>query len=124
MPLATLVGVSHQNANITFATALLTDETAETFQWFFRTLLSAVNNEAIGVVYTDQDNAIAAGLESEMPEAKHRLCAWHLEKNLKKNLAGQLETQSFNSIKNELILEARQRRLGGGGHYQYHGKDV
>lgn len=72
LPLATFVGVDNNNRNVVIAMCFLADETTESFEWLFSTLMSAVNGIPMSIMYTDQDGAMAAALTSTLPTVKHR----------------------------------------------------
>lgn len=98
MALATFVGVDHNNRNVVLAMGLLSDESAISFEWLFTKVLEATNMHGPLVIYTDQDPAISKAIASKLPGAKHRLCSWHLVKNLKENLKNLLQKEQLNAI--------------------------
>ena len=71
------------------------EENEETFQWIFTKFLDMVNYHAPLVFLTDDDQAIANAYEKVFQplETKHRLCQWHLLKNVMKNLMAKLGNQ-------------------------------
>lgn len=85
-PLGCLVGVNNCGKTICFAMCYLARETADIFQWVFQKLLEATGNKPPGIIFTDEDPAMNLAIECVLPSAKHRLCAWHLERNLRKKL--------------------------------------
>ncbi|XP_056695552.1 protein FAR1-RELATED SEQUENCE 5-like [Spinacia oleracea] len=52
---------------------------------------------------TDQAPAIAAAIKDVFPEARHRLCAWHLGENSKKNIATQRAMKGFTELFSYLL---------------------
>src|SRR5439155_5323007 len=68
------------------ATTVVSDETKETYQWILECLLSATDNLAPNVLFTDADLAIVSAIHEMLPSTKHNYCIWHLHKNLDKNL--------------------------------------
>ncbi|XP_028082529.1 protein FAR1-RELATED SEQUENCE 5-like [Camellia sinensis] len=66
-PFGTFVGFNHHRETVIFSAALMYDETAESFTWFFHIFL-----EAIPIV---------------MPNTNHRLCTWHLMQNAVKHVS-------------------------------------
>ncbi|CAG8501112.1 13607_t:CDS:2 [Funneliformis mosseae] len=71
-------------------TAIVSEETKETYQWILKCLLSATDNLALNVLFTDADPAIVLAIHETLPSTKYNYCIWHLRKNLDKNLRGQL----------------------------------
>ncbi|XP_056694983.1 protein FAR1-RELATED SEQUENCE 5-like [Spinacia oleracea] len=47
----------------------------------FETFLKAMGGKHPISIFTDQDAAIAAGIEQVFPSSRHGLCLWHLSKN-------------------------------------------
>ena len=92
MPFGIFTGVNNFGQSICFAGSLMVEENEETFQWVFSKFLDMVNHNAPFVLLTDDDRAIANAYKKvfEPLGTKHRLCQWHLLKNVMKNLAGRL----------------------------------
>ncbi|XP_020978059.1 protein FAR1-RELATED SEQUENCE 5-like [Arachis ipaensis] len=57
------------------------DEEVCTYRWVLTNLLDVMGQRTMNLVVTDGDKAMRATIAEVMPSAKHRLCAWHLEKN-------------------------------------------
>src|SRR5437764_11145662 len=72
------------------ATAVVSDETKETYQWILECLLHATNGLAPRVLFTDADPGMIAAIHTTLPSTKHNYCIWHIRKNLEKNLKGKL----------------------------------
>ncbi len=92
MPFGIFTGVNNFGQSICFAGTLTIEENEETFQWIFSKFLNMVNYNAPLVLLTDDDRAIASAYKKilEPLNTKHRLCQWHLLKNVMKNLIGKL----------------------------------
>jgi len=58
------------------------DETKETYTWALRQLLKAMDGQKLLTVMIDKDSTIAYAIKEAMPEACHRICLWHLMKNV------------------------------------------
>ncbi|CAN1146190.1 Protein FAR1-RELATED SEQUENCE 5 [Linum perenne] len=93
-PLALFVGFNNHHQSVIFGACLMYDETAESFQWLFRTFLRCMKGKKPETIFTDQDAAMAEALREEMPDVFHGLCTFHILQNAKKNL-GSLFTQEF-----------------------------
>ncbi|KAG8363936.1 hypothetical protein BUALT_Bualt19G0074200 [Buddleja alternifolia] len=61
-PFALFVGVNHHKQTIVFGAALLYDETASTFMWFFDMFSRAMSGKKPITILTDQDAAMAKAL--------------------------------------------------------------
>ena len=62
-------------------------------------MLSATDNLAPNVLFTDADLAMVSAIHEMLPSTKHNYCIWHLRKNLDKNLRGQLHKNYNNFVK-------------------------
>ncbi|XP_021851583.2 protein FAR1-RELATED SEQUENCE 5-like [Spinacia oleracea] len=63
---ALFVGINNHWKNTMFACAFIGDETIESFVWVFETFLKAMGGKHPISIFTDQDAAIAAGIEQVM----------------------------------------------------------
>ncbi|CAB5181640.1 unnamed protein product [Rhizophagus irregularis] len=101
------------------ATAVVSDETKETYQWILECLLHATNGLAPRVLFTDADAGMIAAIHETLPSTKHNYCIWHLRKNLEKNLKGKLRNKyndfikEWNKCRNSFSEEEFQRRWHG-----------
>jgi hypothetical protein len=95
MPFGIFTGVNNYGQSVCFAGSLLSSEKKESFMWLFDTFLEMVNNNSPGVLLTDDDKAISSAFQQTfaLRETKHRLCLWHLLRNVMKNLLGVLDTR-------------------------------
>lgn len=82
LPFALIVGISAHGNTYIFACAFLGDETADTFMWVFKQFLSAMNEKHPQTVITDQDAAMMKAVAQVFPNARHRICWFHVKKNL------------------------------------------
>ncbi|KAL6142132.1 hypothetical protein ACLB2K_060415 [Fragaria x ananassa] len=80
-PLAVFVGTNNHRATVIFGCALLVDETEETYNWVLTAFLASMKQKKPVSVITDSDEAMRKALDNVMPEARQRLCAWHVGKN-------------------------------------------
>ncbi|XP_062005564.1 protein FAR1-RELATED SEQUENCE 5-like [Rosa rugosa] len=91
-PLAVFVGVNNHRATVLFGCALLVDETEDTYNWVLTAFLDSMNGKRPISVITDGDEAMRNAVNRLVPEARHRLCAWHIAKNVVKNV-GNVDVQ-------------------------------
>jgi hypothetical protein len=92
MPFGIFTGVNNYGHSVCFAGALMVDETEDNFLWVFSKFLEMVNQHAPLVILTDDDRAMANAYVKILKPmgTKHRLCQWHLMKNVMKNLCSKL----------------------------------
>ncbi|KAE8683422.1 hypothetical protein F3Y22_tig00111208pilonHSYRG00190 [Hibiscus syriacus] len=94
-PIMPIVGVNHHHNTIVFATAIIADETSQSFEWVLQNFLEAMMNKSPISVITDGDRAMQRAIKSVIPYAKHRLCSWHLSRNAQANIGDPKFTASF-----------------------------
>ncbi|XP_045827823.1 protein FAR1-RELATED SEQUENCE 5-like isoform X1 [Trifolium pratense] len=85
-PLVIFSGCNHHLQSVIFASALVSDETTETYKWLLNTFLECMNNQYPTGVVTDGDGAMREAIKQIFPDSTHRLCAWHLNKNAGENV--------------------------------------
>jgi hypothetical protein len=85
-PFVVFSGVNHHNQTIVFATGIVTRETEETYVWLLEQLLIAMKGKHPLSVITDGDTAMKNAIKRIFPKAHHRLCAWHLLRNVSSNI--------------------------------------
>ena len=99
MYLSLTIVVDNHGRSRMVATAVVSDETKETYQWILECLLHATNGLAPKVLFTDADAGMIAAIHETLPETKHNYCIWHIRKNLEKNLKGKLGNIYIDFIK-------------------------
>ncbi|KAG4947095.1 hypothetical protein JHK87_043102 [Glycine soja] len=115
-PFVVFSGVNHHNQTIVFGTAIMTDETEETYVWFLEQFLEAMKGKTPCSIIIDGDLAIRNAITRVMPGVFHRLCAWHLLSNalshvrdkqvlkwLKKLMLGDFEVIEFEEKWTEMV---------------------
>ncbi|KAI4356645.1 hypothetical protein L6164_000651 [Bauhinia variegata] len=81
--------------NIIFASALLVDESKETYIWVLEKLMEVMQDKKPYAVVTDGDKAMRKAIEVVFPDACHCLCTWHLAKNATSNIHSDKFTQEM-----------------------------
>ncbi|WJX62741.1 hypothetical protein P8452_47705 [Trifolium repens] len=66
--------------------ALVSDETTETYKWVLGKFLKCMEGKQPQAVITDGDGAMREAIKQVFPDATHRLCAWHLNRNAGENV--------------------------------------
>ncbi|KAE8667763.1 hypothetical protein F3Y22_tig00112382pilonHSYRG00074 [Hibiscus syriacus] len=94
-PIMPIVGVNHHHNTIVFATAIIADETSQSFEWVLQNFLEAMMNKSPISVVTDGDRAMQRAIKSVIPYAKHRLCSWHPSRNAQANIGDPKFTAAF-----------------------------
>ena len=86
MPFIPFVGLNHHRKTTVFGCGIVSDETEETYVWLLRTFLKAMCQRKPKSVITDADNAMIKSILKVLPDVWHRICSWHVEKNMKIHL--------------------------------------
>ncbi|KAL7105840.1 hypothetical protein ACP275_07G070800 [Erythranthe tilingii] len=85
-PLVIFSGTNNHGSTFIFGASFMYNETIESYRWLLQAFLEAMNGKVPGSVLTDQDSSMVAAISSEFPGAKHRLCSWHLGRNVRQNI--------------------------------------
>ena len=101
-PLVLFSGVNHHRNTVVFGCALVADETEDTYKWVLTALLEIMKGKQPLSVITDSDKAMRNAIKCVLPTARHRLCAWHLERNATTNVGCNEFTRAF---KNCMFLD-------------------
>ncbi|XP_074337734.1 protein FAR1-RELATED SEQUENCE 5-like [Apium graveolens] len=67
MPFVPFTGVNHHYQSVLFGFALMRDELKTTFEWVLGTWLEVVEEKAPLAIITDQDQAMAGVIQSQLP---------------------------------------------------------
>lgn len=78
---APFVGINNHWKNVMFGCAFISNEKTESFEWLFEVFKKSMGGQSPITLFTDQDKAIANGIEKAFPTTRHRLCIWHLYQN-------------------------------------------
>lgn len=73
------IGIDNHWKSVTFASALLADESAESFIWASEAFKKIFEKPPKCIV-TDQCGAMKLAIEKCFEGVKHRLCMWHIMK--------------------------------------------
>ncbi|KAE8686642.1 hypothetical protein F3Y22_tig00111053pilonHSYRG00113 [Hibiscus syriacus] len=71
-PIMPIVSVNHHQNTIVFATAIIAEETSQSFKWVLHNFLEAMMNKSPISVVIDGDRAMQRAIKSIIPNAKHR----------------------------------------------------
>ncbi|XP_021749397.1 protein FAR-RED IMPAIRED RESPONSE 1-like [Chenopodium quinoa] len=82
-PFVVIVNVNHHRKTVPFGVALVTNEKTDTYIWVLKQLKKAGGGVTPHTVVRDGDKAMTSAIEELFPKAHHRLCLWHLMRNIK-----------------------------------------
>ncbi|XP_057512798.1 protein FAR1-RELATED SEQUENCE 6-like [Actinidia eriantha] len=106
MPFALFVGVNHHRQSTLLGCGLLSNEDTETYIWLFKSWLACMSGHSPKAIVTDQCKAIQAAVAEVFPEAKHRLCLWHILKKLPMKLGGLAEYRAIKKTLKNIVYES------------------
>ncbi|KAJ1686179.1 hypothetical protein LUZ63_017569 [Rhynchospora breviuscula] len=92
---APFVGVNHHWQNVMFGCAFLLDESVESYEWLFRSFIESMGGHAPKSIFTDLNPAVAKAIENVLPDTRHCLCQWHVQKNMECHLGTSNISPSF-----------------------------
>nr|XP_011470173.1 PREDICTED: protein FAR1-RELATED SEQUENCE 5-like [Fragaria vesca subsp. vesca] len=85
-PVILFVGSNNHRGSVLFACAIVANEKEETFTWVIQKFLESMNNKHPKTVVTDGDEVMRTVLNKLLPTTRHRLCAWHIGRNIGQNV--------------------------------------
>ncbi|RYQ83830.1 hypothetical protein Ahy_B10g102685 isoform E [Arachis hypogaea] len=85
-PVVIFFGVNNHKQTTIFGFGLLMDESVSLYRWMLENLLEVMCRKKPLVVIIDGDIAMIKAVKEVLPEAIHRLCAWHVERNVTSNM--------------------------------------
>ncbi|XP_057452744.1 protein FAR1-RELATED SEQUENCE 5-like [Lotus japonicus] len=117
-PVVVFSGVNHHIHTTVFASAIIADETEETFVWLFEQFKVAMEAKSPGLVITSGDAALENAISRVFPNARHRLCSQVILRNasskvrnpkmtaqLKDLMLSDYEVSEFNSKWDEMVAQ-------------------
>ncbi|KAL4292911.1 hypothetical protein AHAS_Ahas18G0075400 [Arachis hypogaea] len=97
-PLVIFSGCNHHGQTVIFGSSLLSDETTETYKWLLETFVEAMGGKSPKAVITDGDLAMRDAIKNVLPDATHRLCGWHLQRNACENIKNSNFLRDFKGL--------------------------
>ena len=95
LPLVPFVGVNHHKRTIVFGCGIISHENTNSFEWLLRTFSDAnIQKHPISVI-TDGDLAMQRAIRIVWLNSSHRLCGWHIEQNLVRNVHNDKLKEAF-----------------------------
>ncbi|CAG8717252.1 7941_t:CDS:2, partial [Racocetra fulgida] len=90
-----LVIINNYNHSHLVATAVISNETKETFLWVLENLLKATNRLTPKLLFIDADCAMVAAINEVLSYTKHYFCLFHIRKNLEKHFLSKYKEAVF-----------------------------
>ncbi|XP_057725133.1 protein FAR1-RELATED SEQUENCE 3 [Arachis stenosperma] len=87
VPFVPFTGVNHHGQTILFGSALLLDDSEDSFVWLLKTFLTAMNDRHPISITTGQDRAIQSAVSQVFPHARHCLNKWDVLREGQERLA-------------------------------------
>ena len=86
LPLVPFVGVNHHRRTVLFGCGIIAHENIESYVWLLRIFSDANIQKHPVFVITDGDLAMQRAIRLVWLNSSHRLCGWHIEQNLVRNI--------------------------------------
>nr|XP_051222104.1 protein FAR1-RELATED SEQUENCE 5-like [Lolium perenne] len=86
MPFVPFVGLNNHRRTTVFGCAILSSENEQTYVWLLKTFLKAMCQQKPKAVITDADAAMIAAIGEVFSGVPHRICSFHIEKNMEMHL--------------------------------------
>ncbi|XP_020982356.2 putative protein FAR1-RELATED SEQUENCE 10 [Arachis duranensis] len=94
-PLVIFSGSNNHKQTTIFGFGLVLDESIGSYTWLLENLLEVMCNKKPSVIVTNGCDLMRAAINAVFLEATHRLCAWHVEKNVTSNVKDEGLRQHF-----------------------------
>ncbi|CAA0824518.1 Protein FAR1-RELATED SEQUENCE 5 [Striga hermonthica] len=85
-PLVLFLGINNHKQILVFGAAFLYDNTAQSFKWLLRTFLKGTSGKIPKTILSGKEAVISEAINSELPQAQHRLCTCQTYHNALKHL--------------------------------------
>ncbi|XP_074334932.1 protein FAR1-RELATED SEQUENCE 5-like [Apium graveolens] len=105
MPFVPFTGVNHHYQSVLFEFALMLDELKTTFEGVLGTWLEVIEGKAPLAIITDQDQAMAGEIQSQLPNTT-LLCSWHISNKFPEKLSTYYAKEEFKGDFNNCIYHS------------------
>lgn len=105
-PIVCFVGANHHGHSILFGCGLLSDRSAETYKWLFKSWLSCMSGSPPSAIITDHCKAMQEAVAEVFPGAHHRMCLWNIMKKIQENLAGYVEFKAIKEMMKRAVHDS------------------
>ncbi|KAG4397925.1 hypothetical protein GLYMA_10G238500v4 [Glycine max] len=86
-PFVQFLGINHHRQVLIFAAAFLYDDSIESYNWLFRTFISAMSGKKPKTILTEQEAVIIEAINTVLSHTNHCTCVWQLYENTLKHLS-------------------------------------
>jgi hypothetical protein len=84
MPFISFVGLNNHRKTTIFWCTIVSNENEATYIWVLQTFLREMCQQKPKVVIIAMEAALIRAIRNVLPDVWHRLCGWHIDKNMKK----------------------------------------
>ncbi|KAJ9556431.1 hypothetical protein OSB04_011045 [Centaurea solstitialis] len=107
------IGIDNHKRSVVVGAALTSGETAEDYTWVLKAFMKAHGREPKFVI-TDQCPAMKKAIPAVFPGSVHRLCMWHIIKNVKSRISARLAKETnfipdFKKLSFDMAIESQRR---------------
>lgn len=107
VPFVAFFGIDHHGQSILLGSALLSSQHTQTYIWLFKSWLRCMSAAASPqAIFTERDQSIREAVSSVFPEARHRLCLWHIINGIHQQLEGLNKSQEINMAIHSVIHDS------------------
>ncbi|XP_073004271.1 protein FAR1-RELATED SEQUENCE 6-like [Typha latifolia] len=106
VPLALFLGINNHGQLVLLGCGLLSDDTAETYIWLFKTWLACMSEHPPDALITDHLEAVRDSVGKVFPGTCHRLCLWQLMKRIPKNLKTYEKYKEIKKALNKVVYSS------------------
>ena len=90
--------MNHHQSTVIFGCGIISHENIESYVWLLSTFSEAMIQKHPISVITDGDLAMQRAIRLVWPNSSHRLCIWHIEQNIVRNLKNDVVKDEFRSF--------------------------
>jgi len=95
LPFVPFVGLNQHRSTVIFGCGIISRETTQAYEWLLKTFLAVMSQKHPVSVITDGDLVMQSAIRSIFPSSNHRLCTWHIERNIIQNLHNSKIAEEF-----------------------------
>ncbi|CAA7025803.1 unnamed protein product [Microthlaspi erraticum] len=103
LPLVAFVGINHHGDSILLGSALVSDQSCETYVWLLRAWLTCMLGRHPQTFVTEHCKAIQTAVSQVLPRAHHRLNLTHVLQSILESLVGLEDYESFRMALNSVV---------------------
>ncbi|XP_020268794.1 protein FAR1-RELATED SEQUENCE 6-like isoform X2 [Asparagus officinalis] len=105
MPLALFFGVNHHGQLVLLGCGLLCEESTENYSWILKTWLTCMLGSHPNAIITNECKTIQ-GINEIFPRSRHRICLWHVMKDIQEKSSGLAEGSEVIKALETLIFDS------------------